>query len=170
MTGLDPRSSIKHEARRIEEDAEHSAKGHFNAAAAWQAAHYWVGIPTVVFAALAGAKLLSADMPMLAASFAALASGLAAVLTFLNPNAKAESHRAAGRQFLTLRNETRTFREIDILALDDEAARSMLAALSKRRNDLNEISPDIPRRAYERARKDIDEGRSRYRVDAQKGN
>ena len=51
----DPKPAIQAELQRIEEDCIHSGKAHFNAGDRWALYHYWLGIPSVVLSALAGA-------------------------------------------------------------------------------------------------------------------
>jgi len=48
------KTKLAKEARRIEEDSEHSAKGHYNAAARWGGYHLGLGLPAVLISALAG--------------------------------------------------------------------------------------------------------------------
>jgi len=44
-----------------------------------------------------------------------------------------------------------------------------LLALNERRNTLNSESPQIPRQAFERARKGIESGEASYAVDRKRG-
>lgn len=46
-------TKLSTEAHRIEEDTEHSAKGHFNAAERWGLYHLAIGLPAAVPAAIA---------------------------------------------------------------------------------------------------------------------
>ncbi|WOB05893.1 hypothetical protein [Piscinibacter gummiphilus] len=58
---VDTKSAVTQELHRIEEDCIHSGKAHFNAAARWAALHYWLGIPSVMFSAVAGAAFLKSE-------------------------------------------------------------------------------------------------------------
>ena len=89
------------EARRIEEDSLYSAKGHFVAANFWTNFHLWIGVPTAILAAIAGASALShfGNHHVLAGILAIIVTALTAVTTFLNPNEKASSHRNAGNKY-----------------------------------------------------------------------
>ena len=58
-------TKLSAEAHRIEEDTEHSAKGHFNAAERWGRFHLAIGLPAAVLAAIAGGSVFS-DLPKLA--------------------------------------------------------------------------------------------------------
>lgn len=153
------------EARRIEEDSEHSAKGHFNAADRWGKYHLWIGLPSALLAAIAGAAAFN-DNSELAGTLAILSTALTTVLTFLKPSERSESHKSVAGQYLALRNSARIFREIELLSTETlDAVPKRLLALSAQRDDLNQAAPSIARKDYELAKKDIDEGRSTYQVD-----
>lgn len=158
-------SAIRREAERLEEDTLYSSKGHFNAEDTWVWRNYWLGVPATILGAVAGATLIKSQ-PELATAFTLLASLLTGLMTFLKPNERAALHRAAAGQFLSLRNEARFFREIELLQSDrlDELT-ERLKALSKARNELNLKSPSIPRRAFVAARKGIEEGEATHKVD-----
>lgn len=153
------------ECRRIEEDAEHSSKGHYNAGDRWGRYHLYIGLPAALIAAIAGAAAFK-DCPELAGSLALLSTALTTVLTFLKPSERAEMHKTSGGHYLSLRNQTRIFREIELAnGLEVEAAKARLLELASTRDELNATSPGISRCDYENAKKDIDEGRSQYQVD-----
>jgi hypothetical protein len=78
-------------------------------------------------------------------------------------------HRSVAGQYHKLRNQTRIFREIDLAdGLGEAAARLRLLEFASQRDDLNAAAPGIPRCDYEKAKQDIDGGRSRYQVDEEK--
>jgi len=67
-----------------------------------------------------------------------------------------------------LRNTARIFREIELVSTtgqDLQALKKRLLELSVKKDELNQTAPVIPRKAYELARKDIEEGRHRHEVD-----
>lgn len=170
MSGLttvdqDKVSALRNEAERLEEDAIYSSKGHFNAEDTWVRRNYWLGVPATILGAVAGATLIKSQ-PEWATAFTLLASLLTGLMTFLKPNERAATHRAAAGQFLALRNEARFFREIELLQADrlDELP-ERLKSLSATRNELNLKSPSIPRRAFVAARKGIEEGEATHKVD-----
>jgi len=102
----------------------------------------------------------------LASAFALLASLLTGLMTFLKPNERAAMHRAAAGKFLALRNDVRFFREIELLQADRLNEMSeRLKALATERNELNQKSPSIPRRAFVAARRGIEEGEATHKVD-----
>jgi hypothetical protein len=153
------------EARRIEEDTEHSAKGHFNAAARWGGYHLCIGLPSAILAAIAGATAFS-EVPEVAGALAIFSTALTTVLTFLKPSEHAENHKSVAGQYLALRNAARIFREIELIGQEPpEESKKRLLVLAAQRDDLNQASPAISRKDYEQAKKDIDEGHSTYQVD-----
>ena len=153
------------EALRIEEDSEHSGKGHFNAASRWAKYHLFIGLPSAILAAIAGAAAFN-DCLEVAGALALISTALTTVLTFLKPSEQSENHKAVAGQYLALRYQARIYREIDLPDIEDiHDAKETLKHLAKTRDDLNQSSPSIPRRDYELAKKDIDEGRSQYQVD-----
>ncbi|MGD2066555.1 MAG: SLATT domain-containing protein [Candidatus Bathyarchaeota archaeon] len=171
MTNL--REIIEKEARRIAEDSLYSAKGQFEAASTWGKYHLMLGIPTTVLAGIAGASALAQfdNHNIIAGILAIIVAALTALVTFLNPNEKANSHLNAGNSFLTLRNSARMFYEIGISQeSSDEKLIEQLKTLANRRVELNQSSPQVSRGAFERARRGIEEGEAKYEVDSQNQN
>lgn len=156
------------ETHRIEEDSLHSMKGHFNAGAVWARVHLVLGIPSVILAAWAGLEAF-ANNPAWTATLALLSASLTATITFLHPQQTADNHKNAGREYNRLKNETRLFREVEMLSSEAAELHSRLVELATRRDELNSISHDIPRWAYEKAKRDIDGGRATYRIDRGEG-
>jgi len=150
------------ELLRIEEDCEHSAKRHFNASNRWENYHLLLGIPSAVIAAIAGASAFN-NYPILAGVLAITSTALTTVLTFLKPSERSEKHQAIGNQYLSLRNKTRLFRELDLK--NEEESKNMILELSATRDDLNSSALNTTRKDYELAKQDIDEGRAKYKVD-----
>jgi hypothetical protein len=117
----DPKPAIQAELQRIEEDCIHSGKGHFNAGDRWARYHYWLGIPSVVLSALAGAAFFK-DYGSIAGVMSSIVAILTSLMTFLKPSERA-AHKGSGDQCLTLRNDARVFREIRLgYACDEQAA------------------------------------------------
>jgi hypothetical protein len=161
----DPKLAIATELKRIEEDCIHSGKAHFNAGDRWVRYHYWMGIPSVVLSALAGAAFFK-EYSNLAGIMSAVVAVLTSLMTFLKPSERASAHKGSGDQFLTLRNDARVFREIRLTyACDEQAAIGGLDEFTKRRNALNQASAQFSRKDFELARKGIDEGEAAHRVD-----
>lgn len=162
---MDPVEQIKAEAARIEEDALYSAKGHWEAAKPWEHLHRWLGLPTTICAAAAGVSAF-ADHPMLSGALAIGVAVGSALLTFVNPSERHRRHCDAGNSYKALNNDARIFRTVGCALDGDPAAlATRLNELNQRRNDLNQASPLIPRKAFEAARRGIEQGEATHRVD-----
>ena len=160
-----PRTRDQAELDRIEEDCTHSGKAQYNAGGRWSRYHYWLGIPSVILSALAGAAFLK-EQGEIAAIMSAIVAILTALMTFLKPSERASSHKSSGDQYLALRNDARVFREIKLrYACDAQTALSGMDEFTKRRNELNQASPPFSRADFEKARKGIEEGEALYAVD-----
>lgn len=158
-------TKLADEASRVEEDTEHSFKGHYNAAARWARYHLWIGLPAALVAAVAGAAAFKGH-PEWAGALALVSTALTTVLTFLKPSERAEIHKAVAGQYQALRNQARIFREIGLLdGMTAEEAKTRLFALAEARDELNQRAPAIARGDYDLAKEDIDGGRARYRTD-----
>lgn len=158
-------NALRAEAHRIEEDSIYSAKRHLNACDTWSLRHYVLGIPAALLAALVTTVLIKnyADLAQALATVSAL---LAALLTFLKPNDRASQHRVVGNQYLTLRNDARMFREIDLTELDDDSKKSeKLRQLAERRANLNASAPTTGYGAFKKARKGLEEGQASFLTD-----
>jgi hypothetical protein len=153
------------ELRRLEEDCTHSGKSHFNAADRWGTYNFMLGLPSVVLSAAAGTAFIK-DWGSLAASMTTVVAVLTGLMTFLKPSERAASHKSAGAQYLTLRNDSRVYREIGInLATDIKAAFAAITALTKRRNDLNQSSPQFSDGDRKKAKAGIEAGEATHEVD-----
>lgn len=159
---------IVDELRRMEEDCIHSGKAHFNAGDRWNWWNYAFGIPSAALSAAAGGAFFN-DYPTIAGAMASVVTLLTALMTFLKPAERAAEHKSAGDQYLSLRNDARVFREIEMPQLnDDGAAFKGMQGLTKRRNELNQASPQFSRRDFLKARKGINAGEATHQVDKKK--
>lgn len=162
------REQVVSEAKRIEEDALYSSKGHFFAAERWAAFHLWIGLPTTVLAAVAAASAFARfDSSQVAAGTIAIAvAALTAVTTFVNPRENASAHLTAGNKYDALMNKTRIFWTIDAWLRDSDGVLSAeVKALSLEKERLNADCPQIPGWAYKRAKKGIEAGEALHAVD-----
>ena len=161
--------ALRAESKRIEEDTLYSARSHFEAAAMWSRAHYRIGVPTAMLAAIAGGSAI-ADRGLLAGIIGLAVTAMSAVGVFLNPSDRANQHHSAGTRFNEIRNQSRVYREIELLSATDALSLVERAkTLSAQRDELNKASPQIPRWAFERARRSIEDGEASYRVDQEPG-
>lgn len=162
------KDAIRAELERIEEDCTHTGKAQFNAGARWSDYHYWIGVPSVLLSAAAGAAYIK-QAPEIAGMLSVAVAVLTALMTFLKPSERAAKHKSSGDQYLALRNDARVFRTVKLeYACDAQAAIDGLDEFTKRRNEMNQASPAFAARDFRRARAGIDNGESTHKVD--KGN
>lgn len=163
------------EARRIEEDALYSSKGHYAAADRWRSLHLWIGVPTAVLTGLAGLVIVGAPSEVqgipvdLVFGLVAIAGAVStAVMTFLGPEKRSTAHHTAADRYNALKGRARRFRDIDALrSFTDEELSDRLESLIAERDSLNQSSPLIPARAFNQAKKNIEAGQATYEVDTQ---
>lgn len=156
------------EAQRIEECLLYSAKRHFITAHFWTNFHLWIGIPMVLFSAIAGALALSQFDPQhfIAGGLSILVAALSGVMTFLNPNEKASIHLNSGNNYDSLQNRTRIFWSIECWQEESEQVLTeKLRYFSEQKDRLNQSSPQTPNWTYKKAKKGILDGESEYVVD-----
>jgi hypothetical protein len=158
--------NIVNEAKRIEQDALFSFKGHFNAAARWDKVYLWVGCVIAGTSAIAGVIVFS-DTERgwdIFAAFMALGSGiLAALSTFLEPQKKANIFRKAGADYKYLRDRARVLHEIKAKSdITTEELVTEIEALQQESHQLSNDTPVIPKWAYLAARAGIESGEADY--------
>lgn len=159
------KTKIASELQRLEEDCSHSGKAHFNASDRWNQFNYWFGIPSVAISAVVGTALVK-DHIIWASAGSAAVTVLTALVTFLKPAEKATLHKSSGDQYLSLKNDSRVFREITLIRnIEEAAALEALEGLTKRRNELNQASPLFANRDFKKAKKGFDEGQATHAVD-----
>lgn len=157
--------AVHTECARIEEDCTYSSKSHFNASDTWLLRHYLIGIPATLLGIIAGAAIIKAA-PGIAAICSLISTILAALVTFLKPSERASIHKSIGDQYLALKNDARLFREIELLVITKpNIALDGTKSLVKRRNALNQGSPTIPKKAFQKARSGIEQGEANYIID-----
>lgn len=167
MTNLD---SIKLETKRIEEDSLYSAKGHFNAGHWWSKVNFWLGISSTVLSAIAGTSALSEFdyHNIIAGALSIIVACLGGLITFINPDNRSFVHIKSGNKYNSLRNNARIFHDIEADKVDEKTALKTLKKLNKTRNKLNLETPQIPKWAFEKARKGIESGEATYLADTKK--
>lgn len=161
-------AKIHDELLRMEEDCIHSGKAHFNASVRWDRWNYLFGIPSVILSALAGTAFFK-DYAVIAGVMAACVTVLTALMTFLKPAERATDHKNSGDQYLSLRNDARVFREIEVTQFEDDAgAIAGMSGLTKRRNELNQASRQFADKDFQKARAGVNEGQSTHAIDRSK--
>lgn len=156
------------ETRTVETDALYTGQANYIRARWFGALHLALGIPAALAAALAAATIVAEKSQVLAGASAVVASLLAALQTFLNPDRRANEHTQQGNAYRALQTDARIFRTIDYEGLDDETRRARLKALVRRRNELNVRNrPD--ERAFKKAQRKIQSGDVDYDHDNASG-
>lgn len=162
------KKAIIDESKRTEESCLYTAKGHFVAAQFWTNFHLWIGIPTVILAAITGITAFAKfdENNILAGILSIIVVVLTAVTTFLNPKEKANNYLISGNNYDSLLTKTRIFWTIDCREENSEQVLTQkLKDLSEQRDKLNRESPQVPTWAYKKAKKGIEEGEAEYRID-----
>lgn len=154
------------EAERIEEDSIHSAKSQFEASNKWKNINLLLGIPTAIISGIAGISILNEWSYVFAGFLALIVGALTTLMTFLNPNQKANAHLNSGNNYLALRNRARIFKNISLNSREDiNALSEELKLLADERNNLNKNSLQCSRKNFETARRGISEGETKYLAD-----
>jgi hypothetical protein len=162
------KDEIIKEAKRIEEALLFSSKRHFVAADIWSRSHIFLGLPTVVLSAVAGASALAQfDRGHVIAGLLSIAVAvLTAVMTFLNPNAKASAHLNAGNGYDSLMNKVRIFWSVECWRDESEQVLTeRLKYYSEQKDKLNQRAPQALWFAYRIAKRGIEAGEADYVVD-----
>jgi len=152
----DLRVRIEQETSEIEDDCRIAVRCHAAAASKWTIIYYALGLPTVVFAGLAGITALKANA-WVAAGLAIAATISAAANTFLNAGQIANAHAKKRSEYEQLKNEIRHFRNITL-----EMQRPALEVVkelthhSHTRDVLNLESPQVSTRSYARHKRELD--------------
>lgn len=156
------------EVKRLEENCLHTSKGHFVAAQFWSNFHLWLGIPTVVLAAIAGTAALSKldNSGIVVGVLSIIIVVLTAISTFLNPKEKASNHLNSGNDYDSLLTRARIFWSIECKREDsDQILTKRLNNLTELRNKFNKECPQVPRWAYNKAKQGIESGEANYKID-----
>lgn len=160
--------AIIEEAKRIEENSLYSAKGHYVAAHFWSNFHLWIGIPSVILAAIAGTTAF-VNHTTIAGVIAICVTILTAISTFLDPKQRNNSHFSAANNYESLQSSVRRFWTIECrTAASLELLTHKLDDFSVDRDKLNRESPQIPRWAYNIAKRYIANGEADFSVDNKK--
>ncbi|APV45352.1 hypothetical protein Dform_02043 [Dehalogenimonas formicexedens] len=162
---MTPIEAIEKEAKRIEEDALLSFKGHFNDAAFYNTLYYSLAIPTIVFASIASFTAF-VSVNILSGISALIAAVLSGTNILINPIEKSKSHHEAGAQLQGLRDRIRLFTEVDLRAgITAKVLTIKIQEFSQEKNSINKCAPAISKRAYGKAKDGISKGEASYQVD-----
>ncbi|MGA2595958.1 MAG: SLATT domain-containing protein [Bryobacteraceae bacterium] len=146
---------IKDEAARLEQLCLLAAERHYAAETPWYRANYFLGIPSTIVAAIAGASAFSTfkGHEMVTAGIALLAAMLSALLTFLDPNKRATEHHATAKRYEALYHASGRFVRLTFARenIDSDAVEKALAALTTRFDEVLQSSPPLPGRSYKKS-------------------
>jgi hypothetical protein len=161
------RRAIGKELARLEERAKWSAQGQLEQAKIWRALNLWLGAPSAVAAAISGALVLTSDtLDVIGGCLALAAAAGGAILTTVNASYRANNATAAGNAYLEIQTAARRAGEVDLPWADLDDARQELGELSARMDEQNKTADPPGRRAYRRAKKNIESGGQTYGTDA----
>lgn len=150
------RAAISDEVSRVHESAVFSAQGQFEAAKAWRAAHWVLGVLTAVISALSAVLSFASDAQIVGGALAVVAALAAAVLTTSRPDRLAERAAARGNDYTALRNDARRLLHVQVPNDSIPALRSALDSLAGRASELDHAADPIPRFAYSAAKRNIE--------------
>lgn len=162
------KEEIIKEAKRIEESALYTSKGHFAAAYFWSNFHLWIGIPIVVLASISGASIIAKidSYGLVVGVLSIFIAALSSVMTFLNPNQKSSAHLNAGNNYDSLQNNVRIFWSIDCWREEsDSLLTERLKYYSEQKDKLNQSNPQVPGWAYKKGKAGIKSGEADYEID-----
>lgn len=152
------------EAKRLEEDLLWSMTACFQIATWWRLLHWWIGIPSVIAAALTGLKAVKSGDPETLAVLAITSAILSALATFVNPIRSAREFHNSGIRCSALRGKLRRFWQIDCTT-DDAGLRKTLEKLADEKTHLMETMPHTGGLAYWLAGRSIKKGQNKHEVD-----
>lgn len=152
---------IQDELDRNYEDCEYSSKGHFESAKYWRYINY-----CLMFSSIATLFLPVIDNSCLGQILTFLSGFITVILIFLNPQEKYLNHQNFGNKFLSLKNEIRVIRNIDVKNQEIEKLRNKLIEIISSKSMLNDHAPPIGCLGYRSAKKQIEEYKNNtYNID-----
>jgi hypothetical protein len=153
---VDTLEHYRAEADYIRKAALVGAERHYAAETPWYYAIYWLGIPSTILSAIAGAAAFSdiKDYSKWVAGACALAAAIfSALMTFLDPNKKAGAHHTTAKEYEVLYNRCGYFRRVELNdhEVDGRKAAESLKELSTALSKLNAASPAVSGRCHKAA-------------------
>lgn len=133
--------NLREEAARLARESERLAADHAVLARSWRRVNVLLAAPAAVLAAATASGFAFADQGTIAGSLA-LASGLAALASFLGSARRAEAHTTAWAEYGSLARKARRFGRLDALAEKDVPRLiGAFEELAERRTELDAKSP-----------------------------
>jgi len=155
------RDAIREQGRALEESCEKAAIRDTLLAARWHQVNLWLGLSSVIIAALAAfaagkgevlLQLMGHHGAEIAAVLALISAVLTSTLTFLAPSEKAGTYHHFSNKLRALRDRVRSFIEIDCpLGGKDATLCDKLTRLVREKSEIDSTHPIVPCWAYDRA-------------------
>lgn len=144
----------------------YSAQSQFERAKFWRGLNLTLGVGATILAAIAGVVGLASDKArILSGLLALIAAGIVSVLTTVNADRRHSQASASANAYLEIQTAARQLHGVDLPQLDYDTARTRLAELTARRDEINKTADMPSRRAYRRAQANVSRGGQRYNVD-----
>ena len=149
-------TNIWNYARLLTKDAYILATAHFYRANYWGIVYLIMGMTSIIFSLFAGTSLLygSEGLEKIAGILALISSIIIAVSTFIKPHKQEQDHSRAGSSFISLYYNVRVFCEVETIIRkteDEEQILSKLRELIEERDEIDKISPRIPKKTWRKA-------------------
>lgn len=158
------------ECKKLMIDCLYSGRGHQQAGQFWYFIYHALGIPTVIASSMLGIGAAGSAIignKWLSATLALLSVILAGLNGFLKPSEIADGHLIKGAQYISIRNRTRLLQQVEVkLNSNLFELVEKFTNLRSEYDSLNLKPPrNIPRFAYNAAKKNIAKGESDYEND-----
>ena len=145
------------EAKRIESDALYTSQANFYAATVFGRLRIFLGLPAVIFAALAGTAIIVSWSDVLAGVFAIVATVVSTADLFIGSERRAVEHHSQGVEYRIIQHDARRLRTLAPYSQSIQFRRAKLDELVRRQIDLNRLNR--PNNwAFRRGRRTIDSG------------
>ena len=171
MSDHELRRELHQEANRVLIDAEYTGRQHMLYARHWRRCAIWMGLPSVVLAALAsgaaGVTALLGIEGWVTALLGLSGAAIGGVRSFFRPDEQAARHGRKGEECITIRNRARLLMNIELrLPLSCDALADRAQALRSSYDALRSREPTgLPEWTYRTAKKEITAGNYDYEGD-----
>lgn len=162
---MELKQEIIKEAKRLEECACYSAKGHYNASKRYARYNYRLGLIIIILSSLAAGVSMFFEDSKLIIICSILNTIISSVLTFCKYNEKSISHFGSANNYSSLEINLRYFYNIGINCVDECEAAQNLQKYIKERDKLNRESLIIDEIDYKKAKKGIENGEADFKID-----
>jgi hypothetical protein len=149
------REKLLAECSHVEQYSTYNAEIHHQICATQRRLGKGLQIGPPAIAAILGALTAIGCLPLYGAWLTALSAVFSSLTNVLDPMAEANAHLRAGKAFTILKHEARTLRDTFSLGMPDEAFTIAVKNLDDRYNDLVRQSPPTTDKAFNKARKKI---------------